>query len=92
RSVSFHYDMGGHGTHVAGLTSGFGVSGESGFNGVAPGAQIISGKFSGDLAKDNTVTGSMKRAYQYAARLADSLQKLHTPVVVNMSFGIGSAY
>ncbi len=92
RSVSFHYDMGGHGTHVAGITSGFGVSGESGFNGVAPGAQIISGKFSGDLAKDNTVTGSMKRAYQYAARLADSLQKLHTPVVVNMSFGIGSAY
>lgn len=91
-SVSFHYDMGGHGTHVAGITSGFGVSGESGFNGVAPGAQIISCKFSSDFAKDNTVTGSMKRAYQYAAQLADSLQKLHTPVVVNMSFGIGSAY
>lgn len=92
RAVSFHYDMGGHGTHVAGITAGFGVSGESGFNGVAPGAQIISGKFSGDFEKDNTVTGSMKRAYQYAARLADSLQNLHTPVVVNMSFGIGSAY
>lgn len=91
-SVSFHYDMGGHGTHVAGITSGFGVSGEAGFNGVAPGAQIVSCKFSGDLTKDNTITGSMKRAYEYAARLADSVQKFHTPVVVNMSFGIGSAY
>jgi len=89
--VAFHYDMGGHGTHVAGIASGFGVSGELGFNGLAPGAQVISGKFSGDTAKDNTVTGSMKRAYEFAGHLADSLQASHTPVVVNMSFGIGSA-
>ncbi len=91
-TVSFHYDMGGHGTHVAGITAGFGVSGESGFNGIAPGVRLISCKFSGDTAKDNTVTGSMLRAYEYAARLADSLQPLNIPVVVNMSFGIGSAY
>ncbi len=92
KTVSFHYDMGGHGTHVAGIASGFGINNEPGFNGVAPGAQIISGKFSADTVKDNTVTGSMQRAYEYAARLADSLQQHHIPVVVNMSFGIGSAY
>lgn len=92
RRVALHYDMGGHGTHVAGIAAGFGINGEPGFNGVAPGAQIISCKFSGDTAHDNTVTGSMKRAYDYAARLADSLAPLHMPVVANMSFGIGSAY
>lgn len=91
KSVNFHYDMGGHGTHVAGIAAGLGINREPGFNGVAPGAQLISGKFSGDTASDNTVTGSMKRAYEYAARLADSLQQYHTPVIVNMSFGIGSA-
>jgi subtilisin family serine protease len=91
RTVSFHYDMGGHGTHVAGIAAGNGINNEPGFNGVAPGAQLISGKFAGDTANDNTVTGSMRRAYEFAARFADSLQALHRPVVVNMSFGIGSA-
>jgi subtilisin family serine protease len=89
--VSFHYDMGGHGTHVSGIAAGYAINNEPGFNGLAPGAQIISCKFSGDLAKDNTVTGSMKRAFEFAARTADSLQQFHTPVVVNMSFGIGSS-
>ncbi|MBC8144661.1 MAG: S8 family serine peptidase [bacterium] len=91
REVSFHYDMNVHGTHVAGIATGFGINREDGFNGVAPGAQVISGKFSSDWAKDITVTGSMKRAYEYAARLADSMAAFNTPVVVNMSFGIGSA-
>lgn len=90
-SVSFHYDMGGHGTHVAGIASGHNINGERGFNGIAPGAQLMSCKFSGDTAGDNTVTGSMLRAYRYAARVADSMAQFHTPVVVNMSFGIGSA-
>ena len=91
REVVFHYDMNVHGTHVAGIAAGFGINREPGFNGVAPGAQVISGKISSDWAKDVTTTGSMKRAYEYAAQLADSLAPYHTPVVVNMSFGIGSA-
>ncbi|MDB5034537.1 MAG: peptidase and in kexin sedolisin [Chlorobi bacterium] len=91
KTVAFHYDMGGHGTHVAGIAAGNGINNEPGFNGMAPGAEIISGKFAGDTADDNTVTGSMKRAYEYAGALSDSLQRFHKPVVVNMSFGIGAA-
>ena len=90
-TVAFVYDMNGHGTHVGGIAAGFAINGEPGFNGIAPGAQLIAGKIASDLAKDNTVTGSMRRAYDYAASLADSLQRHHTPVVVNMSFGIGSS-
>lgn len=89
--VSFVYDMQGHGTHVAGIAAGYGVNGEPGFNGIAPGAQVIGVKFSSDAYSDNTVTGTMRRAYEYAARLADSLAEHSTPVVVNMSFGIGSS-
>lgn len=92
KKVVFHYDMNGHGTHVAGIAAGRSINGEEGFNGVAPGAQLISVKFSSDPDDDLTIGGTMKRAYQYAARLADSLQEQDIPVVVNMSFGIGSAY
>ena len=92
KEVVFHYDMNGHGTHVAGIAAGRSINGEEGFNGVAPGAQLISVKFSSDPDGDLTIGGTMKRAYEYAAQLADSLQQQDVPVVVNMSFGIGSAY
>lgn len=92
RSVSFHYDMNGHGTHVAGIVGGYAINDEPGFNGVAPGVEIISVKFSSDQHNDLTITGTMKAAYEYAAELADSLEREGKPVVVNMSFGIGSAY
>ena len=41
KEVVFHYDMNVHGTHVAGISAGFGINGEPGFNGVAPGAQVV---------------------------------------------------
>lgn len=88
----FHYDMNGHATHVAGIAAGQAINGEAGFNGVAPGAQLISVKFSSDPNDDLTIAGTMVKAYEYAARLADSLAAHDIPVVVNMSFGIGSAY
>jgi tripeptidyl-peptidase-2 len=85
--VSVYFDDGSHGTHVAGIASGHNIDNEQGFNGVAPGAEIIPIKFADNIAGGVTVSGSMQRAFEYAAALADSQSK---PVVVNMSFGIGN--
>lgn len=92
RQVTLHYDMDGHGTHVAGIAAGRAIGGEEGFDGVAPGAELISVKFSSDPDESLTITNTMADAYRWAARLADSLETVGRPVVVNMSFGIGSSY
>ncbi len=85
--VSVYFDDGSHGTHVAGIASGHTIDNEPGFNGVAPGAQIVAIKFADNNAGGVTVTGSMQRAFLDAAAMADTQSK---PVVVNMSFGIGN--
>jgi subtilisin family serine protease len=84
--VSVYFDDGSHGTHVAGIASGHDIDGAKGFNGLAPGAEVAAIKFADNTAGGITVSGSMKRGFEYAARLAKSGDK---PVVVNMSFGIG---
>lgn len=87
--VELHFDDGGHGTHVAGIAAGFEIQGKPGFHGIAPGAEVISLKLG-----DNTLAGgatrpeSMKRAMEYAAKWAEDHQ---VPVVMNISYGIGSA-
>ena len=85
--LSLHFDDGSHGTHVAGITSGYKIDG-SYLNGVAPGANLISLKIgNNDYPGGATVTESMKKAYLFA----DSISKLRKePCIVNMSFGIGS--
>src|SRR5690606_32880697 len=40
--VELHFDDGGHGTHVAGISAGHGIQGREGFDGIAPGATVIS--------------------------------------------------
>jgi len=88
KSVEFHIPGNPHGTHVAGIASGFELFGQKGFNGVAPGAKVMSLKI-GDtrLAGGATVNESMKKALEYASKW----QREHgVPVVVNMSYGIGS--
>ncbi|TNF24038.1 MAG: hypothetical protein EP329_25970 [Deltaproteobacteria bacterium] len=86
--VSLHFDDGGHGTHVAGIASGAGIGGRAGFDGIAPGAQVISLKIGhGALAGGATVSGSMRDAIAYASRWAKEHQ---VPVVMNLSYGIGS--
>ena len=85
--ISIYFDDGSHGTHVAGIASGHDIDNQTGFNGVAPGAQVIAVKFADNNAGGVTVSGSMQKAFQFAAETAKSQSK---PVVVNMSFGIGN--
>ncbi|MBM4389067.1 MAG: S8 family serine peptidase, partial [Deltaproteobacteria bacterium] len=88
RKVSIHTPDGSHGTHVAGIAAGFGINGKAGFNGIAPGAKILSLKIG-----DNTLSGgattseSKKKALEYAAQYA---REKGVFVVVNMSYGVGS--
>jgi tripeptidyl-peptidase-2 len=86
--LAFHHDDGGHGSHVAGIAAGYGVHGQDGLNGVAPGAWVISCKLGDNtLSGGATVTESMKKCYEYIGELQE---KYDVPVVVNMSYGIGS--
>lgn len=85
--VSFHFDDGSHGTHVAGIAGGNQIGGID-FNGVAPGANMMSMKLGNNLYSGGcTVTESMKKAYLYADKVS---KEAEVPVVINMSFGIGS--
>ncbi len=86
--VSLHFDDSGHGTHVAGIAAGFQLYHQPGFNGIAPGAQIISLKIgNGTYEGSCTVTGSMRKALNF---VEDHARRTHQPVVVNLSYGIGS--
>ncbi len=88
KRLSVHFDDGGHGTHVAGIATGYRIHGQEGYNGMAPGARVMSlkignNRFSGGC----TVTESVKKALDFGARYA---KEKKVPVVFNMSFGIGS--
>lgn len=88
KKVVFHYDGSSHGTHVAGIAAGYKINGQDGFNGIAPGAKLISLKIGdGRLAGGATTTGSMQKAYAYGIEFA---RNYAGPVVFNMSFGVGS--
>jgi tripeptidyl-peptidase II len=87
--VSFHYPDGDHSTHVSGITAGFGIDGQEGFNGVAPGANLVSCKIGdGTLSGGATVTASMKDACEFVREYAE--EQDDEVVIVNMSYGIGS--
>jgi len=85
--VSFHFDDGSHGTHVAGIAGGYRIGGIN-LNGIAPGAKMMSLKLGNNLYSGGaTVTESMKKAYLYADKIS---KELKVPCICNMSFGIGS--
>ncbi len=85
--VSFHFDDGSHGTHVAGIAGGNQIGGID-LSGIAPGAQMMSLKLGNNLYSGGaTVTESMKKAYLYADKIS---KEVEVPCVINMSFGIGS--
>lgn len=84
--VIFHYDAVAHGTHCAGIAAGYEI-GNNNLNGVAPGAYLGSLKIGNSTVGAISVTGSMKAAYDYADKVARERKE---PVIVNMSYGIGS--
>jgi subtilisin family serine protease len=86
--VTFVFDDGAHGSHVAGIAAGYRIGGQEGQNGIAPGAQVISLKLgNNELSGGATTTGSMWKAWHYAADYADEHD---VPVVIQMSYGVGS--
>jgi tripeptidyl-peptidase-2 len=83
------FDNGGHGTHVAGIAAGHNLFDVAGFDGVAPGAQLLGLKIANSARGGISVNGSMQRAMEYAARYAE---QRNLPLVLNMSFGVGNEF
>jgi len=81
------FDNGGHGTHVAGIAAGHNLFNVAGFDGVAPGAQLLGLKIANSARGGISVNGAMQRAMQYAARYAE---QRNLPLVLNLSFGVGN--
>ena len=87
KRISLYFDDGSHGTHCAGIAAGFNI-GDSGLNGVAPGAKVIGLKLgNNNYPGGATVTESMKKAYLYADKIS---KEMKVPCIVSMSFGVGS--
>jgi subtilisin family serine protease len=81
------FDTSGHGSHVAGIAAGHDIYGIAGFDGVAPGAQIIGLKIANNAQGGLSTGGSMIRAMDYAIRFAD---RRRMPLVLNLSFAVGN--
>jgi subtilisin family serine protease len=80
-------DTDGHGTHVAGIAAGHALYGIDGFDGVAPGAQLLGLKIADNADGGITTTGSLVRAMGWAIRFA---KERNQPLVLNLSFGVGN--
>ncbi|MBW8773430.1 MAG: S8 family serine peptidase, partial [Gemmatimonadetes bacterium] len=85
--LDLFFDNSAHGTHTAGIAAAHGIGGIDGFDGVAPGAQLLALKIANDAQGGISTTGSMIAALDYAIRTAG---ERHLPLVVNMSFGVGN--
>lgn len=88
-ALDFFFDNGAHGTHVAGIAAGHSLFNLTGFDGVAPGAQLLGLKIANAARGGISVSGSMQRAMLYAARYAE---QRNMPLVLNLSFGVGNEF
>ncbi|MBI2614131.1 MAG: S8 family serine peptidase [Gemmatimonadetes bacterium] len=86
--LDLFFDNSSHGTHVAGIAAGYQLFGVEGFDGVAPGAQVLGLKIADNRWGKISVTGSMVRAMEYAAGVA---ARRSMPLVINLSYGVGNA-
>ena len=85
--LDLFFDTSSHGTHVAGIAAGHQLFGVEGFDGVAPGAQVLGLKIADNRWGKISVTGSMVRAMEYAAGVA---ARRSMPLVINLSYGVGN--
>jgi subtilisin family serine protease len=76
-----------HGTHVAGIAAAHDLYGVSGFDGVAPGAQLLGLKISNRAEGSVSTTGAILAAMDYAIRFAAARRQT---LVMNLSFGVGN--
>jgi subtilisin family serine protease len=86
-TLAFVFDNNAHGTHVAGIAAGHNLFDVGGFDGVAPGAQLLGLKIANDARGGISMTGSIQHAMDYAARFAE---QRNLPLVLNLSWGIGN--
>jgi len=87
--LDLFFDTSAHGTHVAGIAAGHDLFNVAGFDGVAPGAQIIGLKIANNARGGVSVHASMWKAMDYAARFA---AQRNLPLVLNLSFGVGNEH
>jgi len=76
-----------HGTHVAGIAAANDLYGVSGFDGVAPGAQLLGLKISNRANGSVSTSGAIVAAMDHAIRFAAARRM---PLVINLSFGVGN--
>jgi len=79
------FDDSGHGTHVAGVAAGHELFHLAGFDGVAPGAQVIGLKVTDNRRGGVSGTGSIVEALNYAAKFAADRG---LPLVLSLSFAV----
>ena len=88
KKAALYMADGSHGTHVSGICAGYDIDGQKGFDGIAPGAQILALKIGSNILSGGATTpGSMVSAWRYAVKRA---KELNMPLVIQMSYGVGS--
>jgi subtilisin family serine protease len=85
--LGLYFALDAHGTHVAGIAAANDLYGVSGFDGVAPGAQLIGLKISDRANGSVSTSGAIMAAMDHAIRFAAARRQ---PLVINLSFGVGN--